>query len=132
MSKNSRDPKGRQVPSDGAISTAELPPSLQAPSASVVAGGGGGAAGGEPSSAEEIAFLLDDVAEAALPRLAVGQAVGFGEAGRRVAATVHPGTLTIGYVPARHAEAVRLAVAAACTAWISELPHKAVRVTARW
>lgn len=83
------------------------------------------------SSAEELAFLLDDVAEAALPQLVVGQAVGFSEAGRRIAATEESGALTIGYVPSRHAEAVRLAVAAACTAWISELPHKAVRVTVR-
>jgi hypothetical protein len=127
MSKNSRDPKGRQAPSDGAISTAELPPSLKPPDAGPIEVGGVGG-----SRAEELSLLLDDVNEAALPGLAVGQAVRFSEAGRRLAARVDAGTLAIGIVPSRHAEAVRRAVAVAYTAWISELPHKAVRVTVRW
>lgn len=127
MSKNSRDPVGRRVPSDGAISTADLSPTLRS---DVIAPGGGAGGGGGIASTPTatISFLLEDIDAALLAGLAVGQEVRFVESGRRIAA-VGAGGRPIGFVPGRHAKGVREAMATAYRAWISELPHKAVRVS---
>ena len=124
MSKNSRDPVGRRVPTDGAISTAELSPTLRA---DAVATGGGGSGSEVPEHG--LSFLLADVDESRLAELVVGQEVRFAESGRRIAAVGTGVGAAIGFVPARHIEAVRRATATAYRAWISELPHKAVRLS---
>ena len=126
MSKNSRDPAGRREATDGAISTAELSPTLMA---DAVAAGGGSGGGGAAVAEDGLSFLLADVDETRLAGLAVGQEVRFAESGRRVAAVATGVGAAIGFVPARRVEAVRRATATAYRAWISELPHKAVRLS---
>lgn len=117
MGKNSPFPPDDRRPSDGAISVRRIGPALQARSDEPL-----------PDEPDLLSFLLDDVPSDVLDFLAVGEEVDFLQQGSRIA--VRAAARRIGYVPRPHAGMVEPIIAVGGhTAWVSELPHRAVEVT---
>lgn len=120
MSKNSPFPEEKRKSSDGALSVHAIAPMLRR--------------GDEVAAEDEegvVSFLLDDVPVSVLDLLAVGQAVAFARERRRLA--VVAARRRVGLVPRRYISQVKDAVSTGhYVAWISELPHRSVRVTLKW
>lgn len=123
MSKNSPEPEGHRLPTDGAIPTVDLSP--------ILGGEVSGGPGGEEDSPHRMTFMLAEVQSAALRQVLVGQGIDFDCRERRIVALA--GQMAVGYVPPSHVRRVRrIMESESYAAWVSDVGHRAVSVTVEW